>query len=75
MNKHANDIEVAEEEMPRISRRAARSAFRNVLKSGNSVLVARNGGIYRANPDGTYDFVKKTKPDIETQKGLIIKIK
>lgn len=79
MSKNGNNSVVQdpseEGEMPRLSRLAARRAFRNVLKSGNSVLVARNGGIYQAHPDGTFEFIKKTQPDIKTEKGMIIKIK
>lgn len=75
MSRTNETIQEAEERIPQLAKSATRSAYRKVLASGNTVLVAENGEIRRVHPDGSTEFVKKSFPAVKMRKGTIIKIK
>lgn len=75
MNKNSNNVDAADEEMAALAGPATKSAYRRALRLGHSVLISREGGIYRAHPDGTFEFIKKAKRPFKVEEGTVIEIK
>ena len=75
MSRVKKTISQSEKQIPRLAKSATKSAYRNVLASGNSVLVSKAGEIRRVYPNGASEFVKKSAPSVKMHKGTIIEIK
>jgi hypothetical protein len=75
MSENGNKIEASEDEMVALAGPATKSAYRRALRLGHSVLISREGGIYRAHPDGTFVFIKKAKRPFKVEEGTVIEIK
>jgi hypothetical protein len=74
-NKMASATEEQIPELAKLAKLATKSAYRQVLASGNSVLISKNGEIRRVFPNGSTEFVMKSARTIRMRKGTIIKIK
>ena len=61
------DIQQLESEFPAVSGQAFAAARQKVLASGQSVLQAEDGVIYRVQPDGRKEKVKKIQPPTVVQ--------
>jgi hypothetical protein len=64
-----HDIEQLESEFPAVSGQAFAAAREKVLASGQSVLQAEDGVIYRVQPDGRKEKVKEIEPPTVVQIG------
>jgi hypothetical protein len=64
-----HDIEQLESEFPAVSGQAFAAAREKVLASGQSVLQAEDGVIYRVQSDGRKEKVKEIEPPTVVQIG------
>ena len=64
-----HDIQQLESEFPAVSGQAFAAAREKVLASGQSVLQAEDGVIYRVQPDGRKERVKEIEPPTVVQIG------
>ncbi len=70
-----NDLQTEENRFPSISGQAFAAARAAVLASGQSVLQAENGRIYRVSPDGKKELVKEIEPPVRMQSGATFLIR
>ncbi len=75
MAKKKLTVQETEKRIPNLAKSATRSAYRQAIKSGSSVLVSKNAAIHRVNSDGTSCVVKKISPQIKVKKAEVYKIK
>lgn len=64
-----------ERRIPLLAKNATNRAYRETLRSGDRVLIARAGELVEVRSDGTRYVVKKIEPPVKMRKGAIIKIK
>jgi hypothetical protein len=68
------DIQIAESRFPAVSSEAFAEARRQVLASGQSVLQAEGGKVYRVFPDGRKELVKEIDPPTPAEPGTLYTI-
>ena len=54
-----------EKRVPTIAVRALAAAQRRACASGRTVLVVRDGGLYKLSPAGEYDLVERLLPRVK----------
>lgn len=75
MPEQDSEIEKLENQFPQLSGEAFATARAKVLASGQSVLQAEGGCIYRVFPDGRKEIVKRIEPPVAYQPGTKIPIR
>jgi hypothetical protein len=68
-------IQQTDRRLNRLAKEATKTAYRNTLQSGRSVLIASNGEIRKVSPNGKFSVVKKTEPNVPVKKGTEIRVK
>jgi hypothetical protein len=74
MSKLNKITSATEDQIPELAKLATKLAYRQVLASGSSVLISKNGEIRRVFPNGSTEFVMKSVRAIRMRKGTVIKI-
>jgi len=69
------ELDQLESQFPPLSGVAFSHARDEVLRSGQSILVAEDGVIYRVTPDGQREPIKKIDPPVEVEQGIKIRMK
>ncbi len=75
MPDQETEIQRLESQFPPVSGEAFAAARERVLASGQSVLQAEGGFIYRVFPDGRKELVKAIEPRTPVTQGSIITIR
>ena len=71
---HSNNIEITEDDIPRLAEIALKQAFDEALASGKSVLEARDGFLVEIFPDGTIQEIRQIAPPISMTSGQTISL-
>jgi hypothetical protein len=74
MPNDENEIQRLENQFPAVSGQAFAAAREKVLASGQSVLQAENGFIFRVFPDGRKEIVKQIDPPTPATPGTKLTI-
>ena len=74
MNLQHTEDEALETAFAPLSGIAFESARKQVLKSGQSVLIAQDGDLIRVHPDGAREFIKKIGKPLPVIKGKTLTI-
>ena len=75
MSDEESEIQRLENQLPPISGSAFAAAREQVLASGQSVLQAEDGFIYRVFPDGRKELVKEIEPPTRVTPGSRLRIR
>jgi hypothetical protein len=75
MSDQEHEIQMLESQFPPVSGQAFAAAREQVLASGQCVLQAEGGFIYRVYPDGRKEVVKEIEPPTSVEPGTKLTIR
>jgi hypothetical protein len=65
------ELDAADEEIPKLASQAFRSAYSRALKSRGHLLVARKGQLVEVNIDGSFRVIRALKAPTQITKGTV----